>query len=210
MEHQFWHEKWEADDLGFHRDDFNPVLLRNWHSLDTRAGGKIFVPLCGKSRDMLWLMEQGYYVLGVELSEIAAQSFFEENGQVAVRDEFGPFVRYRSGRAEIYCGDFFLLEPAWLEDVEAVYDRASLIALPVTTRAEYAAKMNSLLPTGVQILLITLTYQDGQIKAPPFRVFGDEVRTLYQSWCEVKLLGESETIVKGHICPQFAYRLQVK
>ena len=210
MEHQFWHEKWEADDLGFHRDDFNPVLLRHWGDLDIPADGRVFVPLCGKSRDMAWLMELGHNVLGVELSEVAARSFFEESRLVAVRDEVGPFIRYRSDRVEIYCGDFFLLERALLSDVVAVYDRASLIALPAGVRTEYTDRMRTLLRPGVWMLLITLTYQDGQINPPPFRVYNDEVLTLYQPWCELEVLEQSETVVKGYTCPQSAFRLRVK
>lgn len=210
MEHQFWHEKWEENDLGFHREDYNPVLVDNWPALEIAQGSRVFVPLCGKSRDMAWLLRQGHRVLGVELSEIAARSFLEESGLQAQRDRCGPFVRYRTEQLELLCGDFFSLEPEHLSDVVAVYDRASLIALPPGQRAQYAAKMRTLLRPGMQALLITLNYRDGQINPPPFRVFGDEVETLYTPWCNVKLLQEGETEVKGHICPQFAYRLQVK
>ncbi len=210
MEHHFWHEKWEANELAFHQQDFNPVLVNRWPGLSIPAGSKVFVPLCGKSKDMIWLMAQGYHVLGVELSEIAARSFIEENGLDAERDRDGPFIRYRSEQLEFLCGDFFSLEPGRLSDVVAVYDRASLIALPHDRRAQYAASMNTLLQPDMQALLITLTYQDGQINPPPFRVFRDEVEALFNPWCEVKLLGESETEVKGHICPQFAYHLRVK
>ena len=210
MEHQFWHEKWETNDLAFHREDFNPVLVNNWPVLDVPADSKVLVPLCGKSRDMAWLMEQGYRVLGVELSEIAARSFLEESGLEATRDRDGPFVRYRAGQLELLCGDFFSLEPEHLSGVGAVYDRASLIALPPDLRAQYAARMNALLRPGLQILLITLTYRDGQINPPPFRVFQDEVESLYAPWCDVELLQEGETEVKGILCPQFSYRLRAR
>ena len=210
MEHQFWHEKWEANDLAFHREDFNPVLVDNWPVLDVPAGSKVFVPLCGKSRDMAWLMEQGCRVLGVELSEVAARSFLEESGLEARRDREGPFVRYRTGQLEFLCGDFFSLEPEHLSGVGAVYDRASLIALPPDLRALYAAHMNALLRPGLQVLLIILTYRDGQINPPPFRVFPEEVKSLYDPWCDVELLQEGETEVKQVICPQFAFRLRVR
>ena len=210
MEHQFWHDKWEADDLGFHQDDYNPLLLRHWRSLDIPAGGRVFVPLCGKSRDMVWLAEQGYEVLGVELSELAARSFFNENGLDAARDEVKPFIRYRSDHVQILCGDFFLLTSALLRDVVAVFDRASLIALPRDMRVQYVHKLKALLQPGVKTLLIIMSYKDGQITPPPFRVFRDEVDALYQPWCELALLEESETEVKGITCPQSALRLQVK
>ena len=210
MEHQFWHEKWEANDLAFHREDFNPVLVDNWPVLDVPAGSRVFVPLCGKSRDMAWLLEQGYRVLGVELSEIAARSFLEESGLDARRDRDGPFVRYRTEQLEFLCGDFFSLDPERLSDIDAVYDRASLIAMAQDLRAQYAAHMKNLLRPGLQALLITLTYRDGEINPPPFRVFRDEVEALYDPWCDLELLQEGETEVKGIMCPQFAYRLRVR
>ncbi len=210
MEPQFWHDKWETNDLAFHQDDFNPVLQRHWHGLDIPAGGKVFVPLCGKSKDMLWLAEQGYDVLGVELSEIAAQAFFDEHNLDATQDEVGPFPRYKSGRIQILCGDFFSLTPALLHDVAAVFDRASLIALPADMRMEYVNKLSNLLQPGVKTLLITLGYEDWQIRAPPHQVYDDEVKSLYKPWCGLELLEESETVVKGYTCPQAAYRLQVK
>ena len=210
MEHQFWHDKWEANDLGFHQDDFNPLLVRHWRGLDIPTDGGVFVPLCGKSRDMLWLAEQGHDVLGLELSEIAAQSFFDEHGLDATQDGVGPFIRYKSDHIQIFCGNFFSLTSVLLHDVAAVFDRASLIALPADRRIKYVDKLNGLLQPGVKTLLITLSYKDGQITAPPYRVYDDEVNALYKPWCEVELLEESETVVKGHTCPQSAYRLQVK
>ena len=39
----------------------------------------VFVPLCGKSLDMVWLLEQGFSVTGCEISELAVQQFFTEN-----------------------------------------------------------------------------------------------------------------------------------
>ena len=91
-----------------------------------------------------------------------------------------------------------------------LYDRASLIAMAQDLRAQYAAHMKNLLRPGLQALLITLTYRDGEINPPPFRVFREEVESLYDPWCDVELLQEGETEVKGIMCPQFAYRLRVR
>ena len=126
-------------------------------------------------------MEQGYRVLGVELSEIAARSFLEESGLDARRDRDGPFVRYRTEQLEFLCGDFFSLDPERLSDIDAVYDRASLIAMAQDLRAQYAAHMKNLLRPGLQALLITLTYRDGEINPPPFRVFREEVEVPVRS-----------------------------
>ena len=210
MEHQFWHEKWETDDLGFHQEDYNPPLLRHWHSLDIPAGSRVFVPLCGKSRDMFWLALRGYEVLGVELSEIAVRSFFDEHELDAAQDRAGPFIRYRSGRIQILCGDFFSLAPAMLHDAAAVFDRASLIALPPAMRAQYVDKLKALLQPATKTLLLTLNHEEGLFSPPPYAVYDDEVRSLYQTWCAVEFLETTETVVKGHTVPQSAYRLRVE
>ena len=208
MEHQFWHEKWETDDLGFHQEEYNPPLLRHWHSLDIPAGSRVFVPLCGKSKDMFWLAQQGYEVLGVELSEIAVRSFFHEHELDAAQDRTGPFIRYRSGRIQILCGDFFSLTPAMLHDAAAVFDRASLIALPRALRAQYVDKLKTLLQPAIKTLLLTLTHEEGLFSPPPHAVYDDEVKSLYQTWCEVEFLETTETVVKGHTVPQSVYRLR--
>ena len=214
MEQQFWHDRWETNDLGFHQDEFHPLLVRHWGNLNVASGGRVFVPLCGKSRDMAWLAEQGHDVLGVELSEIAVQSFFDEQRLSAARSEAGPFTSYKSDHIQIFCGDFFLLTTKLMTgltgDISAVFDRASLIAMPADMRIKYVNKLKDLLLPGVQILLINLHYEEGRINPPPYRVHDDEVNALYEPWCDVELLEESETVVKGHVCAEFAYRLQVK
>ena len=210
MEQQFWHERWEIGDLGFHQEDFNPPLLRHWHGLDVPAGSRVFVPLCGKSKDMLWLALQGYEVLGVELSEFAVRSFFKEHEVDAVQDRVGPFIRYKSKHIQILCGDFFSLTPAMLDDTVAVFDRASLIALPAAMRIRYVDKLKALLRPAVKTLMLTLNHTEGLFSPPPHAVYDDEVRTLYQPWCEVEFLETTETVVKGHTCPQSSYMLRVK
>lgn len=210
MEHQFWHERWEIGDLGFHQEDYNPPLLRHWHSLDLPAAARVFVPLCGKSKDMLWLAQQGYEVLGVELSELAVRSFFKEHDLDAVQDSIGPFTRYSLDRIQVLCGDFFQLSPELLHGVVAVFDRASLIALPAAMRIRYVDKLKALLQPGIKTLMLTLGHEEGLFSAPPHAVYDDEVRALYQPWCDVEFLETTETVVKGHTCPQSSYRLQVK
>ena len=210
MEHQFWHEKWEINELGFHQDHFNPPLVKHWRTLDIPAGSKVFVPLCGKSKDMLWLAQLGYDVVGVELSEIAARSFFDEHGLPAECDKVGPFARYRSDRIQILCGDFFSLTPALLHDVMAVFDRGSLIALPPAMRIRYVGKLKALLQPPVKTLMLTLAHEEELFSPPPHPVYDDEVRSLYQPWCEVEFLETTETVVKGYTVPQSSYLLQVK
>lgn len=178
MQPEFWHQRWQDDRIGFHLGQVNPYLVKYWPTLGLHAGSRVFVPLCGKSLDMLWLAEQGHEVVGVEISPIAVRAFFEENRLDPEISQQGAFEIWAVDQITILLGDFFELTPGQLGEVEAVYDRASLIALPADMRAEYVEHLNALCPA-VPRLLITLDYDQSRMTGPPFAVSDEEVRELY-------------------------------
>ncbi|WP_336365989.1 thiopurine S-methyltransferase [Marinobacter sp. C2H3] len=178
MEHAFWHERWAKNEIGFHEGTVNQYLHEHWPELAGTDHEAVFVPLCGKARDMWWLHDRGHPVLGVELSEIACKDFFEEAQEKARVSPGEPFTRFVHDDLQIWCGDFFQLAPPDLQHIRLVYDRAALIALPPDMRPKYVEHLSAVLPENVRILLITLDY-DTQIKGPPFNVSNDEVHELY-------------------------------
>ena len=91
MEHNFWHERWQSNQLGFHQDATNQRLMTYWPQLALAAGSTVLVPLCGKSLDMAWLAAQGHKVLGIELSQIAVDAFFSENKLTVTKETVGEF-----------------------------------------------------------------------------------------------------------------------
>ena len=143
-------------------------------------GQRVFVPLCGKSRDLLWLAGEGYPVTGVEISPIAVEAFFTENRLVPRRRQEGVFESLEVDEIRILRGDFFSLEPQYLADCAGVYDRASLIALPPDLRDRYVGKLNSVVPPGIRMLLVTMEYDQTILSGPPFAVSEAEVRALYE------------------------------
>ena len=207
MEHEFWHRKWETDQIGFHETETHSMLLRYWDGLCLGAGSRVFVPLCGKSNDMLWLHARGHEVVGVELSDIAAAAFFEENGIEADRSEHGSFIAYRAPGYELLCGDYFDLTRELLDGVDVVYDRAALIALSPEQRGQYVAHLTRLLDPGTPILLVTVRYEPKLISPPPFLVEDDEVETLYAPSCSITRLGTAPALLKGKPCEEAAYRM---
>ncbi len=187
MEQDFWLKRWQRREIGFHQEEINLHLQKFWPQLQLAKGGQVFVPLCGKSQDMLWLRDQGFQVLGVELSEIAIKAFFAENGlQPKVADE-GILRRWQVDGLTILQGDLFELTAAHVEESVAVFDRASLIALPLAMRQQYAQQIIKLLPQS-QILIITLDYPQHEMSGPPFSVTKEEVRRLYPSHYSVEAL----------------------
>lgn len=198
MEHEFWHQRWHNDEIGFHQELINPWLAYYYGhqgpAPETRANYRVFVPLCGKSRDMLWLAQNGFAVTGVEISAIAVRDFFEESRLTPAIEELGEHTQYTSNNISILQGDFFSCERAQLGPVTDVFDRASLIALPAPMRREYAAKMASLLEPGNRILLVILTYPEGEMQGPPFSVTEAEVEELFADHFGIEKLAVKNTL----------------
>ncbi len=197
MEKDFWLERWELQQIGFHQNAVNPYLER----YGDRLKGKVFVPLCGKSLDMSWLAGQGAEVLGVELSPIAVRAYFEENGVSATCKSCGKFESHEANGIRILCGDFFDLRREDMQGVSAIYDRASMVALPVAMRERYVHHMMSILPEGAEILLITFDYPQDEMQGPPFAVSVEEVKRLYRDLAHIALLDQADILE-----PRFAER----
>ncbi|HET9958584.1 MAG TPA: hypothetical protein VFQ61_29015 [Polyangiaceae bacterium] len=175
MTDSYWLERWQQGRIGFHLTAPNANLVAHYSIL--QGSSRILVPLCGKSVDLAWLHDQGHEVVGVDLSELAAQAFFEERGWTATRHQRGPFLVYTSGRMTFLVGDFFQLSTEFLGSCDGAYDRAALIALPEPLRATYANKLISLLPSAARMLLVTLDFDVPG--GPPYAVSSEEVESLY-------------------------------
>ena len=188
MELSFWHERWERAEIGFHQQEINAHLQQFWKALNLPPGQRVFVPLCGKSLDLLWLAGEGHPVTGVEISRIAVKAFFQENRLQPRRWREGAFEIWEQDELRILLGDFFVLEPRHLANCAGVYDRASLIALPPSLRERYVCHLDTLLPPGLRTLLVTLEYDQTVLSGPPFAVDEAEVRRLYASTHEIEVL----------------------
>ena len=193
MEADFWHDRWEKDLTGFHLNEVNPYLKENWSVLNLKPGARVFVPLCGKSLDLIWLADQGFDVIGIELSPLAVQAFFSENNLSAERTPVDGLEYWKSENISLYCGDFFALTAQILGQIDAVYDRASLVALPPAMRQEYASKLTEITQLAPK-LLVTLEYEQSKIDGPPFSVSEEEVKALYQANYQVKQLTAQDVL----------------
>ncbi|MCG8610422.1 MAG: thiopurine S-methyltransferase [Pseudomonadales bacterium] len=179
MRYDFWHDKWRRNEIGFHEGTVNQYLASHWQDFTVTGSETVLLPLCGKSRDILWLSDKGHPVIGVELSPIACKDLFEEtNLKAQVRPE-SPFTLYQHNDIQIYCGDFFDLDASHVAGVKTVFDRAALIALPDEMRRRYVDHLHQILPRESQILLVTMEYDPGEMEGPPYSVTEPEVMSLY-------------------------------
>jgi thiopurine S-methyltransferase len=188
MDPDFWHQRWREGRIGFHQDRPTPLLLEHWPALALAPGSQVFVPLAGKSLDLVWLAAQGHRVLGVELSPLAVEQFFAGHGLTPEVHDSRYGRHYRAGAIELICGDVFGLDAEALAGCAAVYDRAALIALPPELRRRYVRERHAQLPAGCRGLLITLEYPQHEKQGPPFAVLEAEVRELYgRDWAVATL-----------------------
>lgn len=201
MQHSFWHEAWAANQIGFHQNDVNTLLLKHWSSLNLADNGTVLVPLCGKSLDLVWLRSQGYSVVGLELSEIAldqlAQSLTEKLG-ISIKktrlDQAGLTAKYEGEGVLLIAGDFFAASAGLIGKVEATYDRAAIVALPADMRLAYCKHLQEISQQAPQ-LLFTFDYNQSEMSGPPFSVPAAEIHTHYQPYYEhIELLEVREII----------------
>lgn len=223
MDAEFWHQRWQLGQIGFHLEEVNPLLPRFISQVLPGSGPdgnheilgkKVFVPLCGKSRDIAWLLKQGLQVVACELSEQALDQLaydlegefglaIDKQAMITADGQPARFV-YRAAGITLFSGDIFTLaedlalQPQAaisdaLKHIDWIYDRAALIALPQAMRSDYSACIAQLAGTPKQ-LLITLEYDQSRMDGPPFNVDDAEVQSLYDSDYQLQLLAREEQI----------------
>lgn len=191
MDASFWHQKWESNDIAFHQAEANPLLVKYFHELPLTKGGRMFLPLCGKTRDIAWLLSKGYRVAGAELSEIAIQQLFQGLGVEPQIVEAENLQRYSADSIDIFCGDIFNLSSTMLGPVDAIYDRAALVALPKEMRGRYTAHLMKITATAPQ-LLICYDYDQHLMAGPPFSISNQEVRQHYVGRYALRLIASTD------------------
>ena len=201
MDAKFWHQRWNSNEIGFHEGKVNPLLDTHFKTITVTKQSRVFVPLCGKSLDMAWLLSNDYLCVGAELSELAVKQFFEELGIEPIVSMTGAIKRFSSTGIEIYVADIFDLSNEIIGVIDAVYDRAALVALPQAMRSEYARHVINITSNAAQ-LLITFEYDQNLMQGPPFSISKQEVYRHYQDAYEITPLASVDVIggLKG-ICP---------
>ena len=186
-----WHERWVTEQIGWHRPVYNDMMVKHWASIGAKPYGTVLVPLCGKSLDMVWLAERGHNVIGLEMVELAVETFFRERNLTPEKAASQQHTTYRCGPYTVYHGDALALEANTLQ-VDAWYDRAAMIALPATARVGYVQQLRDQTSPGAVGLLITYAYPQEEMEGPPFSLPDEEVYRLFSDGFTVERLEEMQ------------------
>lgn len=198
MKHEFWHDKWQSNNIGFHLSSPNPLLIKHIQSLNLQPQARIFIPLCGKSLDIHWLLEQGFHLTGIDLSPIAIEELISELKLEFTVSQVGGLTHYHHQNIDLYVGDFFELNIDHISKIDAIYDRAALVALPEHMRETYTQHLVQLTQNAPQ-LLISFEYNQDLLAGPPFSVPEQEIRKYYASHYQIKQLASEYEKLKGKV-----------
>lgn len=185
MDPNFWHKRWEKNEIGFHQSAVNVLLSDHFSGLSLPQTSRVFVPLCGKTRDIAWLLSQGHRVVGVELSKLAVEELFVDLGVAPKISVQGELLRYSAPGLEIFVGDIFEVSGDLLGRVDAIYDRAALVAFPAEMRGRYGAHVAAITQLAPQFL-ICFEYDQAVMNGPPFSIDRQKVHDVYGAHYQIE------------------------
>jgi thiopurine S-methyltransferase len=191
MDASFWHQRWGENNISFHEGEANPLLVKYFKELSLEKGSRVFVPLCGKTLDIAWLLSNGYCVVGAELSEVAIEQLFLELGIEPKISVIGEIKHYSENNIDIFVGNLFKLSRNIIDPIDAVYDRAALVALPEEMRNQYAVHLTGITDKAPQ-LLICYEYNQSLMAGPPFSISNDEVSKHYKDSYDLNLISSAD------------------
>jgi thiopurine S-methyltransferase len=191
MDESFWFQRWETNNIAFHQSEANPLLVNYFNELALAKGSRIFLPLCGKTLDISWLLSNGYRIVGAELSEMAIEQLFMQIGVVPQILEVGEVKHFSATNIDIFVGNIFYLSDKIIGPVDAIYDRAALVALPKKMRHRYTAHLMEITAKAPQ-LLICYEYDQALMDGPPFSISNEEINQHYSDSYNLTLILSSD------------------
>lgn len=193
MDPDFWLQKWKIKDIAFHQAEANPLMVKFFKAFPLAHASRVFLPLCGKTFDIAWLLSNGYRVAGAELSELAIEELFRDLGMKPEVTEAGKLKHYVGKNLDVFVGDFFDLSASILGPVDAIYDRAALVALPEDMRGQYTNHLMQI-TNSAQQFVICFEYDQKLMAGPPFSVDADEVNQHYSGVYRLNSIERAEVV----------------
>ena len=197
MDKSLWIQMWKNAQTGFHLDQVNPLLEKHASSLELTPNDRVFVPLCGKSLDLVYLLKSNFKVIGIELSPFAIEQFFKTHALNPINRVTGELIAHECGNLTIFEGDYYALNPETVGPFEAIYDRAALIAMPPNAQQQYVDHLLKLSDRKTPILLITLDYEPLAMAGPPFATPDTQVRRLFSEGYSIQMLQSEDVLEKN-------------
>jgi thiopurine S-methyltransferase len=191
LDSRYWRKRWDEGKIGFHRNETNPLLVDFYDRFIDENSRRVYLPLCGKSEDLNWLRNKGLEVHGCDVSSLAFEAFFKENGLEYESSDH----EFRSGNICLHEGDFFALAAEQIGQFDAIYDRAAMVAIEHNRHDDYAKRLLELLEPHGRILLIGFDYDPLEMAGPPFSLSEQNIKTAFHG-AKIEQLAETDIWAK--------------
>lgn len=168
----FWTDVWNEGSIRFHQKSYNPQMVEFFKDIDL-TNKSVFIPLAGKSLDILFFKEKGSQVIAVEFVESAIIDFFKENNLSFKKIN----NTYLADNITFYHQDFFEHQSTISYDV--IYDRASQVVFDKDHRPAYYAHLQNFLKTDTILLLFSVDHTGPDTYGPPFKITEEEIKKHY-------------------------------
>lgn len=179
VESEFWKEAWDVNNIGFHQEKLNPIMVEKFKDIDLE-GKNVLIPLAGKTRDINFFTQRKANVIAVEVVEKAIHDYFNESSIDYNKETHKTYSLYSSPFLKFYHTDFFDADNLIDAEIHYVYDRASNVALPPELRKKYYAVIDKLTTTKTNFLIITYEHNGDSDFGPPFMVPAKEIVENYK------------------------------
>ncbi|CAL8110762.1 unnamed protein product [Orchesella dallaii] len=212
---EYWENRYKKRNFEWHIEEVHPQLLKYLSKLtqleteETVEGSKakkFFVPLCGKTKDIPFLLKLGFEVFAVEAIDSVVQELINENNLELTFDEKRSIYHDKDEQLKIYCGDLFKCPIEEYGPFDCIWDRASFIALDYSFRPSYIDMMKRSVGYGSEngvhnfrYLLQSVTYDKSNFAGPPRCVDAADIKEFFGLWADVTVL-ESNWVSLDHPC----------
>lgn len=209
-----WQDRWDTGNIRFHNPEVHAMLLKHFDKIcPSGDGGRIFVPLCGKTLDMKWLSEQNMFVVGLDGVRLSLEQFMSEQNlnftteKIPELGEDCEVFKTADDKFHLYRGDIMDFSASIEGTFDAVWDRGSLVALRREDVPQYVKVIKSLIKPGGRCLVEVFDYdvkimEGADIKPPcpppPFPMYEAELKDLYEPEFRVEFIDRSERKLVGH------------
>ncbi|PAA56344.1 hypothetical protein BOX15_Mlig027846g1, partial [Macrostomum lignano] len=177
----------------WHRLEVSESLVRYWDSIVHRLGVTdsslskrgfyVLVPMCGCSKDLVWLYRQGVCVTGIDSNQRVVNAFISSNPDLKLERCLLPsgtlFCRTSDRRLRIFVCNFFTCSSYLDHHYNFVWDRCAFACLNVDQRKAYVRQLMHCRAENFHILIETVEYDPTVFPLPPHPVFLGEIRELF-------------------------------
>ena len=140
---EYWKGRYNQKSTAWHIDEIHPILVRQISSLTGEDGQskRVFVPLCGKTRDIAYLLSLGHQVFAIEGVLQPILDLAAENSLSLKHNPTESIYHTEDGRLKIYHGDLLKCPIERYGPFDCVWDRAAFIAFEYSGREAYVDVM---------------------------------------------------------------------